>query len=225
MKRILIAIMAGLMLSASVPAKAVSQNSHHSATTVVNATKGKTPSEATTQSKDTTTIVAFSDTTDTIAIADSLDKVTMSINSNSISGENVKDILRQTLMPVCAIAIIFFLAPVGILALIVYLIVKSRQQKIKLAELALKGGQPIPDDLLDNNPSTHNKKKLWEKGILKIFLGLGIVVMCVFLDSSLGMGIGFLVAFYGCGQFFIDYWGNRQKKKNDIVDTDVADQE
>lgn len=224
MKRILIAIMAGLMLSATMPATAVSHHKRHSAKTSTSVAKGKDTIKATAHAKDTTAMVAFSDTTDTVNIADSLSKA-MNMRINTASPKDVKEILAQALMPVCVIAITCFLAPIGIVALIVYLIIKSRQQKIKLAELALKSGQPIPDELFDKNSTVHSKKKLWEKGILKIFLGAGIAVMCMFLDFSLGMGIGFLVAFYGCGQFFIDYWGNKRKKEGDIDNADVSDTE
>ncbi len=224
MKRILIAIMAGLMLTASMPATAVSHHRRHSAKTSTSVAKGKDTIKTAAHAKDTAAMVAFSDTTDTVNVADSLSKA-MNMRITPTSPKDVKEILAEALVPVCVIAITCFLAPVGIVALIVYLIIKSRQQKIKLAELALKEGQPIPDELLDKKSTTQSKKKLWEKGVLKMFLGAGIAVMCMFLDFSLGMGIGFLVAFYGCGQFFIDYWGNKRKKEKDIDDTDVAGQE
>lgn len=224
MKRILIAIMAGIMLTASVPATAVSHHRRHSANTTTYVAKSKDTVKTAAHAKDTTAMVAFSDTTDTANVADSLSQA-MNMHITTTSPKDVKEILAEALVPVCVIAITCFLAPVGIVALIVYLIVKSRQQKIKLAELAQNGGQPIPDDLLGNNSSVHPKKKLWEKGILKIFLGAGIAVMCMFLDFSLGIGIGFLVAFYGCGQFFIDYWGNKRKKEGDVDNADVSDAE
>ena len=74
-------------------------------------------------------------------------------------------IMEKAFLPIAVVFIMFCLAPVLIIALIIYFIIKSRKQKIQLAELALKNGQPIPQDIAKSKQP--NDQGLWEKGVKK----------------------------------------------------------
>ena len=87
-------------------------------------------------------------------------------------------------MPIAIVFIMFFLAPVMIIALIIYFVIKSRKQKIQLAELALKNGQPIPQEVAQSKPQP-NDQALWEKGVKRMFLGIGIVIFAIFIHSRM----------------------------------------
>lgn len=141
-----------------------------------------------------TAIVAFSDTTDT----DDQDAAPDSVMNYTQIHSNMS---KDAIIPITMVFIICFLAPVAIIGLVIYLIVKSRNQKLKLAEMAIKSGQPIPDFAAKNQASRNDY--LWSKGIKNIFLGIGLTVMYFILNINLACGIGLLIAIYGVGQAII----------------------
>lgn len=96
---------------------------------------------------------------------------------------------------------LFLFAPIAVLALLFYFIYKSRKQKLKLAEMAIQSGQPMPEQLL--KPTAVSDDELWRKGIRNVFLGVGLIVLFFFMDIDTGIGVGFLVAIYGAGQAVI----------------------
>ena len=201
MKKILVAIMAGLIISVAMPTMA--QRHRH---TPLASVKVDSQTDKDGNTKRSAAIVAFSDTTDTEA-ADSLDEDSLSDAGTygwdkPYDLDKIGNIMQDAFLPIALVFIMFFLTPVMIIGLIIYFIIKSRKQKIQLAELALKNGQPIPQDMVKNN-KVPNDQDLWAKGIKKIFIGIGIVVMAIFISSGLLKGIGFLVAFYGAGQAVI----------------------
>lgn len=198
MKKILITIIAGLVISASMPTMA----QHHRHTPVASM-KINSQTDNNGNTKNTTAIVAFSDT----ANMDTADMDTTGIydddwTEHKSNFDALSDIMGKAFIPISAIFIIFFLAPVLIIGLIIYYIIKSRNQKIRLAELALKNGQPIPQDIAKSNKQP-NDQGLWEKGVKKMFLGIGIVIFSIFVHSRMCTGIGFIIAFYGAGQAVI----------------------
>lgn len=220
MKRILIAIMAGLMLTATTPAQAY-RSKRHTTTTTVNNKASNIDKDA--HKKDTTTIVAFSDTTDT-ATVDAVDSAMNIVYNHAMNNNDERiltDILKQAFVPVAVAITMFFLAPVAIIGLIVYLIVKSRKQKIRMAEIAMQSGQPIPKEILNNtkNNIRPSNNILWEKGVLKMFIGAGLIVLFLFIGSDLGVGIGFFVAIYGCGQAFIGYTAKKEQNEKEDKDS------
>lgn len=206
MKRILVAIMTGLVLSATIPSMA----QHHRHTPAASMTVKKAQNVK--KSADTAAIVAFSDTTSNDADVDSVNDTRTAGWDKPYDMDKVADIMEDAFLPIAQVFIIFFLAPVMIIALIIYFIIKSRKQKIQLAEMALKNGQSIPADILRNNIAKGNTPQnadLWSKGILKICLGMGIVMMGIFISMQLLKGIGFIVVFYGAGQAIIG-WTTRK---------------
>ena len=208
MKKILIAIIAGFFISASMPT--IAQHHRH---TPVASMKINSHTDNDGNTKNTTAIVAFSDTAD-------MD--TADIDTNGVYDDDwakhknnfdaLSDIMEKAFMPISITFIMFFLAPVMIIGLIIYYIIKSRKQKIQLAELALKNGQPIPQDIVNNK--LPNNQELWAKGIKKIFLGIGIVIFSIFVHSKMCTGIGFIIAFYGAGQAVIAWTTKKNIFKN-----------
>ena len=162
-------------------------------------------------SADSTGIEAFSDTTGVVA-----DDSTYSYNSYGRSGSYsvnvttpVDHILNSVswndvaggFMVVCVVAIVFLLSPLLIIALIFYFINKNRKQKMKLAEMAMKQGQPIPNQLLDEHRETDDE--LWQKGLRQTFLGVGLLAFFGYVGSTLGVGVGILVTVIGLGKLAI----------------------
>ena len=60
--------------------------------------------------------------------------------------------------------ILFVLAPVLIIIVLFYFINKNRKQKIKLAQMAMQQGQPIPDQLLEDKPLDRDDE--YQKGMV-----------------------------------------------------------
>lgn len=93
---------------------------------------------------------AFSDTTQT---ADSMAAVPVTIQDDTDGDEDHQlQIVRQMGMNMVWIValclIIFVLAPVLILFVIFYFIYRDRRQRMRIAEMAIQNGQPIPEELL-----------------------------------------------------------------------------
>ena len=72
---------------------------------------------------------------------------------------------------------------------------------MKLAEMAMKQGQPIPDELLTEPKSTDDD--LWQKGLRQTFLGVGLLAFFGYVGSTVGVGIGILVTVIGLGKLAI----------------------
>lgn len=208
--------MAGLALSATLPTMAFSHKKYTPSASVT--MNQKTDKNGNTKSS--MAIVAYSDTADVdTADVDTADVDNIADDAFGQGGNSpwayLGDIMESAFMPIAIIFIMFFLAPVIIIGLIVYLIIKSRRQKIELAEMAIRNGQPIPQDLI--RQAAPKDEGLWAKGLKKIFLGVGLVVLFAFMHSSTLIGVGFLVMIYGCGQAFIAYTAKKRKKEEEIL--------
>ena len=99
------------------------------------------------------------------------------------------------------LVIIFVIAPVVVLAVLFFFILKNRKQKMKMAEMAMKQGQPIPDELLVEHKETDDE--LWQKGLRQTFLGVGLLAFFGYVGSTLGVGVGILVTVIGLGKLAI----------------------
>lgn len=111
------------------------------------------------------------------------------------------------------ILIIFVFSPVAIIAVICYFIYKNRKQKLKLAEMAMKSGQKIPEDVLPRQ--VQGDDELWQRGLKHIFLGIGLIFLFAFMGFDTGIGIGGLVIFYGLGQAVIARTSPRRNNRRD----------
>ena len=110
--------------------------------------------------------------------------------------------------------ILFVLAPVLIIGLILYFIYKNRKQRMRLAEMAIKNGQPIPQEIVDT-PRKTGDDDLRAKGIRQAALGLGLAFFLGWLVGDVGAGIGILVLCIGLGNLII---ARNAKKERDTFD-------
>ena len=126
---------------------------------------------------------------------------------------------------VAIVFIIFIGAPLLLLMIILYFINRNRRDRIRLAEMALEHGQPIPgterivyreakpkaERRYTSAPRTAAEHKeytydedLHSRGIKHLALGLGLMVCCLlFWDNDFFGGIGFLIACFGAGQYYM----------------------
>ena len=124
---------------------------------------------------------------------------------------------------VVIIFIIFIGAPISILMMILYFIQQNRRDRIRLAETAIKNGQPIPgteriiyreakpkaESHYTSAPRSSHKEYIYDndlrtRGIKHLAIGLGLMVCCLsFWNNDFFGGIGFLIACFGAGQLYM----------------------
>lgn len=128
--------------------------------------------------------------------------------SDDVSFENVKwkdclsDINGDKLVELCFILgtvfIIFVIAPVLIIIALFYFINKNRAQRMKLAEMAMQKGQPIPEQLLEDKVNTVTDE--YQKGLRQCFVGVGLMIFLGLVAEEVGFGVGALVFCIGLGK-------------------------
>ena len=106
------------------------------------------------------------------------------------------------LIPILAIVCVGFLLPVILVLLVFYFINRNRKEKYRLAEMAIKNGQPIPDALLKEHKDDWDSTS-YNAGIRQMFTGVGLVIFLGIVAGEVGFGIGALVFFIGLGKWFI----------------------
>lgn len=94
--------------------------------------------------------------------------------------------------------ILFVLAPVLIIAALFYFINKNRKQRLKLAQMAVEQGQPIPEHLLEDQ--VNNITDEYQKGLRQCFVGVGLMIFLGLAVEEVGFGIGALVFCIGLGK-------------------------
>lgn len=177
---------------------------------------------------DTTGIVAYSDTTST-------DTASVQYNMpapadwDSFDDEDMFNALKNidhmgawaTVLAILAVLFVLLicLAPFIALILIIWLIVRNRNQRLKLAEKAMENGQPIPQEALSTPTATDEDLK--NKGLRNIFLGLGLVACGYFIIGDLLQGIGVILFFYGLGQAFIARSSNKKKEQEEVLNNEI----
>jgi hypothetical protein len=96
------------------------------------------------------------------------------------------------------IFIIFVMAPVFILIALFYFLHKNRKEKMRLAQMAIQQGQPIPNKLLNEGPTDINDE--YQKGLRQCFAGIGLMFFLGYAAGEVGFGIGALVCCIGLGK-------------------------
>ena len=208
MKKYLIAI--AMVLTLSMNADAAAQRHRHTPRTEQTDTTKNNPSA----------IEAFSDTT---AVAgDSIDAYANSRHISISSDEDVDGVLEEVFgnldknaiagmfFVVVIIFIMFVLAPILIIIAVFYFINKNRRDRIKLAQMAMEKGQPIPDQLLKEKQSSISDDD-YQTGIRQMFTGVGLAIFLGIVVGKIGFGIGALVFFIGLGKWFI-----ARQSRNDV---------
>lgn len=170
----------------------------------------------------------------TKAVADSAAKkataetIRRTVNDSRSTGSLMKDLIgddptSDTVTDIAGIIflILICLAPFAMVVLIVYFIQRSRNLKYKVMEKAIEKGQPIP--LETTQVKSRGNGVLWQQGITKIGLGIGLVAFFYCLGQERICGIGWLVACIGIGQVVAGIIEENRRKRlsggNDINDT------
>lgn len=120
------------------------------------------------------------------------------------------------IIPILAIVIFGLLLPLIILFTVLYFVNRNRRDKYRLAEMAIKNGQPIPDELLKEVNKNRWDDSEYNAGIRQMFTGIGLAIFLGIILDELGLGIGALVFFIGLGKWFIARQ-NRNNGNNDTI--------
>ena len=210
MKKYLFAI--AMVLTLSMNADAVAQRHRHSPRTTEQVDSTKNNPDA---------IEAFSDTT---AVSDSTVLDVQSGNSHvRIYGDDdVKGVMEQVFgnldknaiagmfFAAVIVFIMFVLAPILIIIAVFYFINKNRKERLKLAQMAVEKGQPIPDELLKEKGNPIIKDE-YQAGVRQMFTGVGLAIFLGIVIGDIGFGIGALVFCIGLGKWYIA----RESRKDD----------
>lgn len=97
--------------------------------------------------------------------------------------------------------IIFVLSPLLIIIAVFYFVNKNRKDKMRLAQMAMQQGQPIPDQLLKEQSPIGDEE--YKSGIRQCFVGVGLMIFLWFAAGEVGFGIGALVFCIGLGKVIV----------------------
>ncbi len=106
---------------------------------------------------------------------------------------------------ICILCLVFGLllifSPFILLFLVIRLLMRRHDDRVRLAEMAMEKGQPIPES--EKGIDRQSDEYLVKRGLRNAFLGGGLCVMFLIWDSDFLAGIGALVLLYGLGQAVI----------------------
>ena len=128
---------------------------------------------------------------------------------NSIFRQMDGNDMTAILFALGALCIIFVLAPVLIIIALFYFINKNRRDRMRLAQMAMQQGQPIPERLLEEQAGSADEE--YQKGLRQFFVGAGLMIFLGFAAGEIGFGIGALVACIGLGKIAASKIGNKKK--------------
>ena len=131
--------------------------------------------------------------------------------SSAFNGMRGKDIAGMFFV-LCVLLIIFVLAPVFIIIALFYFINKNRKEKMRLAQMAMQQGQPIPDGLLKDKEAGYDNND-YQRGMRQCFVGVGLMIFLGFAAGTVGFGIGALVFCIGLGKVFA---GKTAQRRQDL---------
>ena len=97
--------------------------------------------------------------------------------------------------------IIFVLSPLLIIIAVFYFVNKNRKDKMRLAQMAIQQGQPIPDQLLKEQSPVGDEE--YKSGLRQCFVGVGLMIFLWFAAGEVGFGIGALVFCIGLGKLIV----------------------
>lgn len=213
MKRVLIVLT--LMLTLGMGAQAAAQKHRHTprGTELVDTTKHNSA------------VDAFSDTTDTAGVNyfddedyDEDEQIKRGISTLFDHLDN-EGMWGAVIVPIVAIIIIFLLAPLLIIIAIFYFVNKNRKDKMKLAQMAMEKGQPIPDKFLNEQPTEVDDE--YQKGLRQCFVGIGLAIFLGFAAHEIGFGIGALVFFIGLGRVIAAKTAAKKNEKDKELNNEI----
>ena len=121
--------------------------------------------------------------------------------SGSILGGHEAEIFPAIAIVLGILFILFVLFPIIIIIGVVFIINRRRKERLKIAQMAMDKGQPIPDHLFKEEAvETTND---YQSGVRQIFTGIGLAIFLGLIIGKVGVGIGALVFFIGLGKWYI----------------------
>lgn len=123
------------------------------------------------------------------------------------------DDIAGMLFILAIIFIIFVLSPVLIIVALFYFLHRNRREKMRLAQMAIQQGQPIPEALLKEADLDQND---YQKGMRQCFVGIGLMVFLGYAAGHVGFGIGALVFCIGLGKVFAAKTGLKKPDNRDL---------
>ena len=196
-----------LLLTLTVGVQAAGQKHRH------------TPQQELADSADKGGVVAYSDTPSndtTVRVSKGQVTVSTPMGTQSwdydVDDEDVGNVIHRAfsemrgkdlagiILVLGVLLIIFVLAPVLIIIALFYFISRNRKEKMRLAQMAVQQGQPIPDQLLDDRQQDVDVE--YQKGMRQCFVGVGLMVFLGYAAGQVGFGIGALVFCIGLGKVF-----------------------
>jgi hypothetical protein len=135
--------------------------------------------------------------------------------------EGLVEALGGVLVFFLVLILIFIVAPIALIGLILYFVYKSRKDKMRLMEMAVKNGKPLPPHIV--SPIANRDDYLWNKGIKQMFLGVGLAILLYFILGKFGIAIGALILLIGCGNLVIGY-NARQKRQDQALHDQLFNQ-
>ena len=157
-------------------------------------------------------IEAFSDTTAVSSTSDAADEDEQQVIQYST--EDARGVLHEIfsglddtaiagmIFAAFVLFLLFVLAPILIICAVFYFINRNRKDRIKLAQMAMEKGQPIPDELLKEKMDNWDKSD-YQRGMRQMFTGVGLAIFLGIVVGDIGFGIGALVFFIGLGKWYI----------------------
>ena len=142
------------------------------------------------------------------------------MSSSAFSEMRGKD-LAGMFFVLCVLLIIFVLAPVFIIIALFYFINKNRKEKMRLAQMAMQQGQPIPDQLLNEKPMDADDE--YQKGMRQCFVGVGLMIFLGYAAGQVGFGIGALVFCIGLGKVFAGKTAQKRSNKDNELNQNNYD--
>ena len=172
-------------------------------------------SDTTSTSQTTTAADGSEDDTTTSAPSPLINQWINKLDSDDIAG---------MLFILAIIFIIFVLSPVLIIVALFYFIHRNRREKMRLAQMAMQQGQPIPEGLLKDQLDDWGQND-YQKGLRQCFVGIGLMVFLGYAAGHVGFGIGALVFCIGLGKVFAGKTSmkkpdNRDLNKNNMYNKD-----
>lgn len=102
---------------------------------------------------------------------------------------------------VMVLIFLFFAMPFILLIVIVRYLVRRHNDRVRLAEMAMKQGRPLDEIKMGMNRKS--RSYMWRRGVRNLSLGIGLVFFFWCLGAEPFVGIGGLVACMGAGQMFM----------------------
>lgn len=102
---------------------------------------------------------------------------------------------------VMVLIFLFLAMPFILVVVIVRYQVRRHNDRVRLAEMAMKQGRPLDEIKMGMN--RNSRSYMWRRGVRNLALGVGLVLFFWCLGEEPLVGIGGLVACMGAGQMFM----------------------